>query len=90
MSEQKNNLEMQNLDDVKYKEKLAEISKIIDDGGEPLLEYDDDLFVALVDRVIIKSPNHFIFILESGQEYEANYSSCQQPTHVECVIRIER
>lgn len=80
VSAKKDRLEMQHLDDVKYKDKLSAISKIVDNGDEPLTEFDDDLFVALIDKVIIKSPNHFIFILESGQEYEADYSSTQQTT----------
>lgn len=86
----KDNLEMKHLDDVLYKEKLATISKIVDNGDEPLTEFDDDLFVALIDRVIIKSPSHFVFILESGQEYETDYSSQQQTTHVECVVGLRR
>ena len=88
VSAQKDNLEMHHLDDVKYKEKLAAISKIINNGDEPLTEFDDNLFVALIDKVIIKSPSHFIFILESGQEYETDYSSQQQTSHVECVVLI--
>jgi len=64
VSAKKDRLEMQHLDDVKYKDKLSAISKIVDNGDEPLTEFDDDLFVALIDKVIIKSPNHFIFILE--------------------------
>ncbi len=90
VSAKKDRLEMQHLDDVKYKDKLSAISKIVDNGDEPLTEFDDDLFVALIDKVIIKSPNHFIFIFESGQEYEADYSSTQQTTHVECVVRIDK
>lgn len=90
VSAQKDSLEMQHLDDVKYKDKLTAISKLVDNGDEPLTEFDDDLFVALVDKVIIKSPNHFIFILESGQEYEADYSSTQQTTHVETVVVLYR
>lgn len=90
VSAKKDSLEMQHLDDVKYKEKLSAISKIVDNGDEPLTEFDDDLFVALVDKVIIKSPSHFMFILESGQEYETDYSSQQQSTHVECVVLMSR
>ena len=90
VSAKKDRLEMQHLDDVKYKDKLSAISKIVDNGDEPLTEFDDDLFVALIDKVIIKSPNHFIFILESGQEYEADYSSTQQTTHVETVVLLYR
>jgi DNA invertase Pin-like site-specific DNA recombinase len=89
VSQQKNTIEMEHLDDVKYRDKLDAIGKIINNGDEPLAEFDDDLFVALIDKVIIKSPTHFLFILESGQEYEVDYSSQQQSTHVETVCCLQ-
>ena len=85
VSQEKNTIEMEHLDDVKYRDKLDAIGKIINNGDEPVTEFDDDLFVALIDKVIIKSPSHFLFILESGQEAEVEYSSQQQSTHVETV-----
>lgn len=67
-SQEKTSIEMEHLDDVKYRDKLDAIGKIINNGDDhPLTEFDDDLFVALIDKVIIKSPTHFLFILESGQ-----------------------
>ena len=86
VSQEKNTSEMEHLDDVKYRDKLDAIGKIINNGDEPLTEFDDDLFVALIDKVIIKSPSHFLFILESGQEADVEYSSQQQSTHAETLI----
>lgn len=88
VSQEKSESEMEHLDDVKYRDKLDAIGKIINNGDEPLTEFDDDLFVALIDKVIIKSPSHFLFILESGQEADVEYSSQQQSTHVETIIML--
>ena len=90
VSQLKNETEMEHLDDVKCRDKLDAIGKIINNGDEPLTEFDDDLFVALIDRVIIKSPRHFFFILESGQEFEVDYSSQQQSSHVETVVCLHK
>lgn len=90
VSQMKNETEMEHLDDVKYRDKLDAISKIINSGDEPLTEFDDALFVALIDKVIIKSPTHFLFILESGQEYEVEYSSRPQTKHVETVVSLSK
>jgi len=90
VSQEKNTIEMEYLDDMKYRDKLDAIGKIINNGDEPLTEFDDNLFVALIDKVLIKSPTHFVFILESGQEYEADYSSQQQTTHVETVCCLQK
>lgn len=38
--------------------------------NEPLTEFDDSLLVAIIDKVIIKSPKHFNFLFESGIEME--------------------
>jgi len=88
--QKKNTIEMEHLDDVKYRDKLDAIGKIINNGDEPLTEFDDDLFVVLIDKVIIKSPSHFLFILESGQEAEVEYSSQQHSGHVETIIVLYR
>ncbi|WP_083642500.1 recombinase zinc beta ribbon domain-containing protein [Desulfosporosinus metallidurans] len=88
VSQEKTTIEMEHLDDVKYRDKLDAIGKIINNGDEPLTEFDDDLFVALIDKVIIKSPSHFLFILESGQEADVEYSSQQHSTHVETVVSL--
>jgi site-specific DNA recombinase len=41
--------------------------------------------------VLIKSPEHFVFVLENGLEYEGQaYCSSQQTTHVETVISIKK
>lgn len=58
------------LNDTKHKEKVEYIKETIGNGNEPLTEFDDSLFVALIDKVIIKSPKHFRFVFESGIEME--------------------
>ena len=35
-----------------------------------LEQFDDDLFNALVEKITILSPAHFIFVLKSGLEIE--------------------
>lgn len=58
------------LNDTKHKEKVEYIKETIGNGSEPLSEFDDSLFVALIDKVIIKSSEHFNFVFESGIEME--------------------
>lgn len=60
------------LNDTKHKEKVKYIQQTIGNGNELLTEFDDSLFlfVALIDKVIIKSPKHFRFVFESGIEME--------------------
>ncbi len=43
------------------KEKVEYIKESIGNGSEPLTEFDDSLFIALIDKVIIKSPKYFNF-----------------------------
>jgi hypothetical protein len=47
------------------------IKEIIGDGSKPLTEFDDTLFEAMVEKVIIKSTTEFEFIFESGQKVKA-------------------
>lgn len=49
-------------------------NSIIGDGSQPLTEFDDALFEAMVEKVIIKSTTEFEFIFESGQKVKAKAS----------------
>lgn len=55
MQLEKDNLVTENLDHTK-------------DISKPLTEFDDALFEAMVEKVIIKSTTEFEFIFESGQK----------------------
>jgi hypothetical protein len=60
--------------------------KILDSSDELLTEFDDEIFKAVVKTVIIKAPDHFVFILENGLEYEGkSYGSKQHAAHCETV-----
>lgn len=47
--------------------KMTIIKDIIGDGTKPLTEFYEDLFEAMVEKVIIRSQTEFEFHLESGQ-----------------------
>ena len=47
---------------------MRAVKEIIGDGSKPLTEYDDALFEAMVEKVIIRSTIEFEFIFESGQK----------------------
>lgn len=91
LNDEKINLEEENLKDSDYKQRLKNISKILNENGEGMKEFDEDIFIALVNKVIIKSPEHFVFVLENGIEFERQaYCSSQHSGHLECVVRLER
>lgn len=46
---------------------MTAIKDIIGDGTKPLVEFDDELFEAMVEKVIIRSQTEFEFHFESGQ-----------------------
>jgi site-specific DNA recombinase len=70
LNAQKDSLVKNTLDESKAMDKVAYIKKVVNDSKEPLSEFDDELFKALIDKVIIKSPKKFVFIFESGYEVE--------------------
>ena len=53
---------------------MQAVKEIIGDGSKPLTEFDDALFEAMVEKVIIKSTTEFEFIFESGQKVKAKAS----------------
>lgn len=46
---------------------MTAVKDIIGDGSKPLSAFDNDLFEAMVEKVIIKSQTEFEFHFESGQ-----------------------
>jgi site-specific DNA recombinase len=53
-----------------YKERIKEIIYTINEREELLEQFDDDIFNALVEKITILSPAHFLFTLKSGLEIE--------------------
>lgn len=47
--------------------RITAVKDIIGDGSKSLIEFDDDLFEAMVEKVGIKSQTEFEFHFESGQ-----------------------
>jgi len=58
---------------IEYKQTHA-VRGIIGDGSQSLTGFDDALFGAMVEKVIIKSSTEFEFIFESGQSVKAKAS----------------
>jgi len=63
-----------NLDYTKDISKMQAIKDVVGDGSKPLAEFNDALFEAMVEKVIIKSSTEFEFIFESGQRIKAKAS----------------
>ncbi|WP_174807198.1 hypothetical protein [Paenibacillus ehimensis] len=57
---------------VHVKERINEIIKVLTTRQELLEQFDDSLFHALVEKITILSPAHFIFTLKSGMELGLN------------------
>ena len=70
----KSELVTENLEYTKDISKMQAVRGIIGDGSQPLTEFDDALFEATVEKVIIKSTTEFEFIFESGQKIKAKAS----------------
>ncbi|MDB5056123.1 MAG: recombinase family protein [Bacilli bacterium] len=53
-----------------YKERIKEIIHTINEREGLLEQFDDDIFNALVEKITILSPTHYLFALKSGLEIE--------------------
>lgn len=81
--------EEEHIKEVDYKQRIDAMMKILNRSEELLTEFDDEIFNAVVKKVNIKSPDHFVFILENSLEYDGkSYSSKQHATHVETCVRL--
>lgn len=63
----KNEADKINLQKTKDISRMTAMKDIIGDGSKTLTEFDDDLFEAMVAKVVIKSQTEFEFHFESGQ-----------------------
>jgi len=70
----KDEIVTENLEHTKDTSKMKAVKEIIGDGSRSLTEFDDALFEAMVDKVIIKSTTEFEFVFESGQKVKAKVS----------------
>lgn len=50
------------------KQKIARIKEIICSNDNPLTDYEDDLFISLIQKVMVDNPVTFTFVLQNGME----------------------
>lgn len=69
---QKKRLEHDTINDLKdsLKERFDEILETIDSRESLLDEFDEQIFNALVEKIEVLTPTHFVFILKSGMRVE--------------------
>ncbi len=70
LAEKKEALRDANLNQNRMQEKLNYIKNTIGGDNEPLQEFDDELFKALVEKVLVKDAKHVVFVFEDGLEFE--------------------
>jgi site-specific DNA recombinase len=61
-----------------YKERVQEIIQVINEQQGLLKKFDDDIFNALVEKITILSPTHYLFTLKVGWRL-MNMRSNNQP-----------
>ncbi len=66
--------------DERRKEELRsrtdEIMKVLHDRVDLLERFDEDIFNALVEKIEVIEPTHFVFVLKSGTKMEVNGNIC--------------
>ena len=70
LREQRLELDKENNIKEQYKERVREIILVINDKQGLLEQFDDDIYNALVEKIEILSPTHFVFVLKSGMRVE--------------------
>lgn len=70
LRQQKLILEQENEQQAKVKERVDEIIQILSSRQDILEQFDDNLFNALVEKITILSPAHFVFTLKSGMSID--------------------
>ncbi len=63
-------LEQEKEQQAKIKERVDEIIQVLSLREDILEQFDDSLFNALVEKITILSPAHFVFTLESGMSID--------------------
>ncbi|UZW12550.1 recombinase family protein [Clostridium pasteurianum] len=67
---EKEKVEQGNLSIEQYEERVAEIIKAIREQEGLLLKFDSKIFNALVEKIEILEPTHFVFVLRNGMRVE--------------------
>jgi site-specific DNA recombinase len=70
MRQQKLTLEQEHEQQAKIKERVDEIIQVLSLREDVLEQFDDNLFNALVEKITILSPAHFVFTLKSGMSID--------------------
>ncbi|MGG1643694.1 recombinase family protein, partial [Paenibacillus sp. NRS-1782] len=70
LRQQKLTLEQEHEQQAKVKERVDEIIQILNSRQDILEQFDDNLFNALVEKITILSPAHFVFTLKSGMDID--------------------
>ena len=65
----KNSYIEKEIDDNEKLRQVSIIREIINTNSNPLTEFDDSIFKAIVDKVIARTPVSFSFILINGMEF---------------------
>jgi len=69
---EKGKSEKGNLSIEQYKVRVVEIIKVINEQEGLLSEFDENIFNALVEKIEILQPTHFVFVLKNGMRVEEN------------------
>jgi len=65
----KNSYIEKEIDDNEKLRQVSIIREIINTNSNPLTEFDDSIFKAIVDKVIVRTPVSFSFVLINGMEF---------------------
>ncbi len=70
LRQQKLTLEQEHEQKAQLKERVDEIIQVLSSQQDILEQFDDNLFNALVEKITILSPAHFVFTLKSGMDID--------------------
>ncbi|MGG1619693.1 recombinase family protein [Paenibacillus sp. NRS-1781] len=70
LRQQKLTLEQEHEQKAQLKERVDEIIQVLSTQQDILEQFDDNLFNALVEKITILSPAHFVFTLKSGMDID--------------------
>ncbi|MBE0344488.1 hypothetical protein E4V51_33470 [Paenibacillus sp. 28ISP30-2] len=70
LRQQKLTLEQEHDQKAKIKERVDEIIQVLSTRQDILEQFNDNLFNALVEKITILSPAHFVFTLKSGMSID--------------------
>lgn len=67
--ERKNNYIEKEIDNDEKLRQISLVREIINTNNNPLTDFDDDIFKAIIDKVIVRTPVSFSFVLINGMEF---------------------